>query len=419
MEEHRPTPRTTRLTIASIAAGGDGIGRADGLAVFVPRTAPGDIVEAGVQPRGRFARGKLVRIVEPGSGRVEAPCRHYVRDRCGGCQLQHLDYPAQLEAKRHIVRDAFERIARRETPLPGITPSPTPWAYRAKLTLTLRWTPADGWTMGLHAFDDPARIFPLEECPITDPSVVAAWHELRQAANLLPRERELRGAVRRSGDDLIFVLEGGTRWDRARDFVRHCPSLHVVRWHPADAPPQVIHDRRRESAPAASFEQVNPAVAALLREAVVRRALSVSPGTVIDAYAGHGATARRLATDGVAVTAIEVDREAAHHAAATLPRGSRVLARRVEDVIESALPADVVILNPPRAGIDARVAVALEREPRPRLLLYVSCDPATLARDVGRLPAYTVTHLHAFDMFPQTAHVETLCELTPLAQEAA
>lgn len=410
---------TSRLTIASIASGGDGVGRLDGMAVFVPRTAPGDVIEARVRSRGRFARGSLVRIVEPGGDRVTPRCRHYVRDRCGGCQIQHLDYTAQLEAKRHVVRDAMQRIARRDTPLPEITPSPSPWAYRAKLTLTMRWNPGDGWVFGLHAFDDPARIFQLEECPITDPAVVAAWHEIRNAATRLPRERELRGAVRRLGDELSFVLEGGFRWDQAREFVRRCPALHVVRWHPADAPAHVVHDRRSESSPAASFEQVNPGVATLLRDALVRRALQAAPRTLIDAYAGHGATARMLAIHDVAVTAIEVDREAAHHAAATLPAGSRVLASRVEDVIETTLPADVVILNPPRAGIDARVAQALARAPRPRRVLYVSCDPATLARDVGRLPDYEITHLHAFDMFPQTAHVETLCELTPMAEEAA
>ncbi|HSA56787.1 MAG TPA: TRAM domain-containing protein [Gemmatimonadaceae bacterium] len=411
---------TSRVTIASIAAGGDGVGRVDGLAVFVPRTAPGDVVEARVVARGRFARGRLVRVLEAGTGRTAPRCPHYVHDHCGGCQLQHLDYAAQLDAKRGIVRDAMQRIARRDTPLPEITPSPSPWAYRAKLTLTMRWTPGEaGWTLGLHAHDDPARIFQLRECPITDPAVVAAWQEVQAAADLLPRERELRGAVRRVGPAMAFVLEGGTRWDRAREFARRCPSLHVVRWHPVHDPPVVIQDHRASAAPAAAFEQVNPAVAALLRDTLLQRALAVAPRHAVDAYAGHGETARMLARHAVAVTAIEVDREAARHAAVTLPEGSRVLQGRVEDVIDSALPADVVILNPPRAGVDARVAAALSRPPWPRLVLYVSCDPATLARDVGRLTGYQITHLHAFDMFPQTAHVETLCELTPVNSEAA
>jgi 23S rRNA (uracil1939-C5)-methyltransferase len=405
---------TARVSITAIAAGGDGVGRADGLAVFVPRTAPGDVIDARLAPRGRFARGELMRLVDASAARVAPRCPHYDGDRCGGCQLQHLAYEAQLDAKRRIVRDAFVRIARRDVPLPPITASPAPWEYRARLTLALRWH-AGAWTFGLHRYDDPARIFQLRVCPITHPDVVRGWTGIHAAAAHLPRERELRGAVRLVGDELAFLLEGGARWEREarRAFLEACPSLAFVRWQPAGGAPRLIADRRRGRTPAASFEQVNPAVAALLRDAVVQRALAAAPVRAIDAYAGHGATARRLAETGVEVTAIEVDREAASHAAATLPPPSRVLAARVEDAIEATLPADVVVLNPPRAGVDPRVTDALARAPRPRRVLYVSCDPATLARDVGRLRAYQVTALEAFDMFPQTAHVETLCELTP------
>jgi 23S rRNA (uracil1939-C5)-methyltransferase len=405
---------TARVSITAIAAGGDGVGRADGLAVFVPRTAPGDVIEARLARRARFARGEMTRLVEASASRVTPRCPHYDGDRCGGCQLQHLAYEAQLEAKRQIVRDAFVRIARREVPLPPIAASAAPWAYRSRLTLAMRRN-AGVWTFGLHRYDDPARIFQLRVCPITQPDVVRAWTEIHAAAAHLPRERELRGAVRLVGGELAFLLEGGARWERdaVRAFLEACPSLAFIRWQPEGGAPRILADRRQGRIPAASFEQVNPAVAARLRDAVVQRALAVSPVRAVDAYAGHGATARRLAEAGVDVTAIEVDREAASHASANLPPPSRALAARVEDAIDSALPADVVLLNPPRAGVDSRVTEALARAPRPRRVLYVSCDPATLARDVGRLRAYQVTALEAFDMFPQTAHVETLCELTP------
>jgi 23S rRNA (uracil1939-C5)-methyltransferase len=403
---------TRRLVIESIAAGGDGVARADGLAVFVPRTAPGDVVDVNIRMRRRLGRGELVHVVQAGPHRLAPRCGHYAGDRCGGCQLQHLSYEGQLEAKRRIVRDAFARIARRDVPLPPIRPSPSPWAYRSKLTLAIRREGAT-WTIGLHAFDDPAHVFALRECPITDSAVVAAWQQIVAAAPALPPARELRGAVRRLGDDLALLLEGGTNWDAARDFARRCPSLHAIRWHPEGRPPVSVTDRRTGSRPAASFEQVNPPVASALRDALVERAMTVSPRSAIDAYAGTGATAAALVARGVRVTAIEVDAEAAAFAAACLPDEGTVLAARVEDAIAGVLPADVVVLNPPRAGLDARVIEALRRAPRPRAILYASCDPATLARDVGRLPEYGIRALQAFDMFPQTAHVETLCELTP------
>ena len=117
------------------------------------------------------------------------------------------------------------------------------------------------------------------------------------------------------------------------------------------------------------------------------------------------------------VTAIEVDREAAAWCATRLPTGSRSLTGRVEDLLTRALPADAVIVNPPRVGLHAHVTAALARSlPLARTIIYVSCDPATLARDLARMPGYRIASLVAFDMFPQTAHVETVCELVPIAE---
>ncbi len=401
-----------RVTVESIAAGGSGVARAHGMAVFVPRTAPGDVAEVRITPRGRFGRGELVRLLQGGEARVTPRCQHYVPDRCGGCQLQHLAYSAQLEVKRRIIRDALVRIARREVDLPSILPSPTPWEYRAKLTLTMRHE-SGRWVFGLHAYDNPARVFPLRECPITEPVLLTAWREIDTASSCLPRARELRGAVRRIGSELAFYLDGAADWPRAREFARRSPSLHLIRWKPDGGETRIVIDRREGDAPTAAFEQVNAAVADALRLAVVHRALAVRPASVVDAYAGSGATSRMLAEQGVTVTAIEVDSDAASYTASHAPVGLSVRLGRVEDVLLDVLPADTVILNPPRAGLHARVTHALEANPRPRQILYVSCDPATLARDLVRLPSYRIAGLSGFDMFPQTAHVETLCELTP------
>jgi 23S rRNA (uracil1939-C5)-methyltransferase len=133
---------------------------------------------------------------------------------------------------------------------------------------------------------------------------------------------------------------------------------------------------------------------------------------VVDGYAGTGDTAARLAAAGVRVTALELDADATAVSARRLPPGSRAVAGRVEDTLGAALPADVVIVNPPRAGLHERVPAVLEGAGSGhRALVYVSCNPATLARDLARMPGHEVVALRSFDMFPQTAHVETVCEL--------
>ena len=411
--------------IESIAAGGAGVARVDGLVVFTPRTAPGDLVELSFVKRDRLGQGRVTHLLEPSPDRVEARCRHYDRDRCGGCQLQHLAIEAQHEAKRRIVADAFARIAKRSVVVPPVIPSPSPWSYRNKLTLTLRWS--DGtWRGGMHRWDDVDRLFMLEECPITHPRVVAGWRGVLQEGRLLPRAHELRGSVRLAGEQLALVIEGGTQWPHAREFAALLAGFGAVRWVAASGRVHDIVDRGAPR-PAASFEQVNPALANRLHADVVahveRLLASVraqgrgGAATVVDAYAGVGETAIALAARGVQVSAIELDREAADHAGRALEAPSRVYAARVEDVLPSLLPADAVILNPPRAGVDARVCAALEARPvganAAGGIVYVSCNPATLARDVARLPSYRVAELQPYDMFPQTAHVETVSLLVP------
>src|SRR4029077_4346477 len=140
------------------AAGGDGIGRADGVVVFVPRAAPGDQLRVGIDTRKRFARGTIEEILVPSPARVAPMCYHYRVDKCGGCQLQHMSYDAQLEAKRRIISDALTRIGRRTVAqAPPIERSDMQWRYRRKLTLAFRARPAGDrkrWVIGLHPYDD-------------------------------------------------------------------------------------------------------------------------------------------------------------------------------------------------------------------------------------------------------------------------
>jgi 23S rRNA (uracil1939-C5)-methyltransferase len=401
------------VAIDSIAAGGDGVGRANGRVVFVPRSAPGDVGLIEMPDTGRFARAEFQEVRAPSPQRVQPSCAHFVIDRCGGCQLQHIGYGAQLQAKARIVRDTMQRIGRREVPLPVVHPSATPWRYRRKLTLAMRRRGTQ-WIAGLHPFDDARRVFRLEDCPITHQDVLDVWREVLAAATDLPTANELRGALRLDDENTAsLTIEGGREWPSSQTFFAAVPRLAALWWIPERQSRRRLHTREAgTSAPGASFAQVNPAVAAPLRQRVVAAAMARRPTTAVDGYSGLGDIARALATQGVRVTAIELDRDAAAWNAARLPTGSRALAGRVEQLLAGALPADLVILNPPRAGVDKRVTEILDAaRPAPEAIIYVSCDPATLARDVARLPRYRIASLDSWDMFPQTAHVETVCEL--------
>ena len=399
--------------IDTIAAGGAGVGRVDGMAVFVPRTAPGDDASVALRRHRRYADGRLQHLVQAGPTRVTPLCPHYTRDRCGGCQLQHLSPAGQLEAKTNIVVQAFRRIGRRVVTVDRVVPSPALWRYRNKLTLTLRHG-AGGWHAGLRPFDAPDDVFALDDCHITSEQVMRGWREVMAAQTLLPIAPELRGTMGEAGARNALLLYGGSRWDDRAEFAAQCPSLTAIHWEDASGRTVVVRDDRPDEASIASFAQVNPHLADALHDHVAACVLADAPQHVIDAYGGRGATAARLLAPGRSVTLIELDPEAARHAQRALGADARVVLARVEDALPGLLPADAVILNPPRAGVDARVCEALEQTShKPQTLVYVSCDPATLARDVSRLTSYRVVSLTLFDMFPQTAHVETVCELVP------
>ena len=410
------TSELTRVELTGIAAGGDAVGRAAGMVVFVPRGAPGDVARVRLAPSKRFARGQLDSIERASPDRVDPPCRHYTADRCGGCQVQHLSYEAQLRAKSQIIVDALRRIGRRDVGTVDVEPSDTQWRYRRKLTLHLRRAGAS-WIAGLHPFDDPVSVFDLGDCPITDARVMETWTELRAAFEHLPPERELRVAVRLLTEGAAVVVEGAAAWPRAEQFFAAVPSARELWWKPDHGRMRLLSARDVQSQGGASFVQVNAKVAARLQQHVIDRASAFAPGRMVDGYAGAGAIALAMAARGAAVVAIELDSEAVARFSGQLRAPSRAIVGRVEDHLAGALPAEVVLLNPPRAGVDARVAQVLEKcATPPACVIYVSCDPATLARDLSRMPRYRLAGVRAYDMFPQTAHVETVCELVPEAR---
>ena len=176
---------TDPVTITRIAVGGEGVGRlSDGRVVFVPRTAAGDRIRLRVgslQRHRNFARATLGEIVEASPGRVAPPCPHYVREHCGGCQLQHLAYDEQLQAKRAIVGDTLRRIGKLDLADPEIVEALDEWRYRSKISMA-----AKAAAIGLHPYDRPNFVFPLADCHITDFRLMALWRELRSHLALLP-----------------------------------------------------------------------------------------------------------------------------------------------------------------------------------------------------------------------------------------
>lgn len=408
------------VTIERIAAGGDGVARHDGMVVFVPRAVPGDVVSVTLQRQRTFARGRILQTLTASPDREPAPCPHYEGDRCGGCQLQGLRYDAQLAIKGELIRDALVRIGRHSIEAVPVAASPSPWGYRNTLTLALkrdRLRP-NGWMAGMHVAGDPTQLFELRTCLIAMPEVMDGWRAVLAAAENLPRSTALRVTLRAlNAGGLALTVEGGTQWKQAaiEALVAAVPTLHAVWWVRDDEVRAIRHDNRTVQEAGASFTQVNPAVAELLRAYVVTQVEAVQPDAVVDAYAGSGALAARLLREGRRVTAIELDPEASAVAGVALHTDplSRVLTGRVEHLLPHGLPAAVVVLNPPRAGVDATVppmiAAATSGVTR---VVYVSCDPATLARDIARLGAgWRIVAVQAFDMFPQTSHVETVCTI--------
>ena len=410
--------------ITGIAAGGAGVGRLpDGRVTFVHRTAPGERVAVRLtESRRRWTRSQLVRIQSPSSARREAPCPHY--DRCGGCTLEHMVYEAQLEAKGRLVADALQRIGKLSVGPPEVVPSPREFRYRNRVSFTLR-RERGGVVAGFHELDRPDRIFNVTEaCLLPEEPVAEAWGALRQAwgedAHRLPSGDELRLTLRGTRAGAVsLAIDGGYAPGRPEDLVQRVGLLEAV-WHRPEGAGEYrllagtgVEDRWTDEELELSgdvFTQVNRDAAALLEEHVLHRLRETGPARLLDAYCGVGLYARRLEREGVDVVGIEAHPDAVRQARDAVG-DARVLEGRVEDRIAEVLPVDAVILNPPRTGLDPAVVEALREQP-PQTILYVSCDPATLARDLKRLGEdFRLTGIRAFDLFPQTAHVETVVEL--------
>jgi 23S rRNA (uracil1939-C5)-methyltransferase len=425
--------KQARVEIHGIAAGGAGVGRLpDGRAVFVHRTAPGEEVDIRLlEEKGRWARGEVVGVRRESEARRPPPCPHY--DRCGGCTLEHLQYDAQLRAKREIVVEALRRIGGievepREAPALAVIPSPLEFRYRNRVSFTLLRMVGNRVVAGFHEINRPGRVVDITgACLLPEPAIGAAWSRLREewgvGAHRLPSGRQLRLTLRGSAaGEVVLVVEGGYGPGRPEELLARVPELTAI-WHrPTGKGSRLTLVAGREvvaeswadeevGLSGAVFLQVNRGAAALLEAYLAELAGEVRGVRIVDAYCGVGLLARRFAREGATVVGIELDEAGVAEGRGVGPPGVEFVVDRVEVALPAALPAELVIVNPPRTGLDPAVPEAL-RAASPKRLIYVSCDPATLARDLARLgPGFQVRSLRCFDLFPQTAHVETVVEL--------
>ncbi|HEY2743764.1 MAG TPA: TRAM domain-containing protein [Polyangia bacterium] len=392
------------LVLESLAFGGEAVGRGDdGRVVFVAGGAPGDrVVARVVDDKRSFVRAELVRVVAAGAARVTPPCP--IVERCGGCPWQHVSDEAQRAAKQAIVERALGKLGARVEPLVA---APAPLGYRTRARMTARASggiPAVGFA-GRRSHE----IVDVERCLALDPALDAAMQAARRACGaLVGEEGAIAGLVADGGVELAFAAAAGA--DRAglaaaaRALVGQAGIVRVT-----------VDDPR---APAAGFAQANAAQNETLRQLVQQAARADGLG-VLELFAGDGNFTRDLAAVAAGGLAVEGDGAAAARLSERLRAHPSWLAssepavRAVERAVRAGQRFDVVVLDPPRAG--AADLVAMLPTLAPARIIYVSCDPMTLARDLATLSRHGYPTVRAWpvDMMPQTWHVEVVALVTP------
>ena len=440
------------LDVDSLAYGGNGVARLDGFVVFVRRGLPGDRVRARVTKVKRsHAEALATEVLRPGAERVDAPCAHF--PACGGCRFQDLAYEAQLEQKEMQVRDALQRLAGiAEPPLEGILPcEPEIFHYRNKLEYSFTSTPS-GAALGFHKAGRWDEVLDLERCWLT----TDLGNGLRDAVRDWAREEGLEAYSQEDGSGYLrhlVVREGrntgqalvqlvtarGDKFEHGYfvDVVRRFPEVRSVHWSVNETPAEVtnlptqllwgeewieeelsgLRFRVRPNA----FLQTNTAMAEKLY-ALAREAAQLEGGeTVWDLYCGIGTIGLSMAAQALTVWGIEVSEEsvacALENAELNGISNAAFFAGNVgqvtHELVERSGPPDVVVVDPPRAGLAGKALRRLGELAPPRLV-YVSCNPTTLASDVKVLRGeygYELLRATPVDMFPHTPHVETVALL--------
>lgn len=409
-----------------MAYGPHAVARRDGKVIFVRGAAPEEEVEITVREERRaFAFADVTAVLRPSADRRQPPCLYL--PRCGGCPWQHLTVEAQRAAKEAIVREQLRRIAGIEAAVAPILPSPHEYGYRQRLKLRVA-----GGAVGFYAGASHTLVA-VDHCLLAEPAVDAAiaWTAELAAALRAPLRRV---EIMRRGDGVDVVVAGEIEGDWVADdepaciewLARHAAvrglALHGKRWRRAWGDDGVTV-RPEPDLPltvrAGTFTQVNPTA----NQRLVATVLGLIPASarcrVLDLYAGAGNFALPLARRGAAVIAVESDRQAVGdgtaNARALNLAGVRFVVDRAERAVDAFAAAgerfDTVLLDPPRSG--AGEVIAGVRRLAPAQIVYVSCDPATLARDLKRLlPAYRIDTVQPIDMFPHSYHVETVVRAT-------
>ncbi len=438
------------LSIESLANGGDGVAKApDGRTVFVPHTAPGDRVEAQVvQDQKTFARARLIRVAQAGPRRQKAPCP--VAGSCGGCDWQHLDYGAQVEAKAGFLREALRRIGGlAEPPVDGVIGAPLGgYAYRNKAQVPVALAPDGGLRMGYYreGTHDIAAL-PSEGCRILAPAADQALLFVREHLPALglrpydPRkdEGELRHVMVRAstrGQAMVVLVTrqplppqaaalaaawlGQAGIASVQNNLQPKAGNAVLgeRTEPLAGPAAIDEelDGLRFRLSATSFFQVNPAQTAQLLGVLKSLRPWAAGEKVLELYCGIGTLSLPLAKLGVDLHGVESHPAAVEDARANAAanglaaRFEAADAGRALQAVQA--PPQVLLVDPPRKGFDPAALSALKGVRIPEIV-YVSCDPASLARDVKALGAlgYRLRRCQGLDLFPQTAHVESVNHL--------
>ena len=378
------------VEVERILPGGMGLAHAGGKTVFVSLAAPGDRLRVRVdREQGNVLFASIEEIITPSPLRVEPPCPYF--GRCGGCDFQQLTYEAQLAAKAEIIRDCLHRIARFES-VPDfiVTPSPDNWRYRMRATWQID---REQRTVGYYERGS-RRVCDVVDCAVLQPALQEKLEEVR-----------------------------ATEWSRFPEELKHLDVVqgeNGVSFAPAFAGFQTnelslavqgeVYQFNAET-----FFQINPS---LLGPLVDFALADASGESVLDLYCGVGLFTLPLARRFKNVVGVEANPAAARYARRNLQRAglmnARVTTASVTDWFRSdpVGPVDFILLDPPRAGAESAVIKGI-LDLRPAAISYVSCDPATLARDLKKLVAggYAVDSIEGFDLFPQTHHVETVVHL--------
>ncbi|HEY1755985.1 MAG TPA: class I SAM-dependent RNA methyltransferase [Bryobacteraceae bacterium] len=374
--------------------GGEGLARVDGRVVLVPFVLPGEKVRIEL---GEGVNASLAEVIEPSPDRVEPPCPLFAR--CGGCNYQHAPYEFQIARKVEILREQLRRVGKIEYSGEIETISGPPLGYRNRVQVHILSSGRAGRRLGYLARRSHKLVPLTGDCPVASPRLnqeLAAMRERLHDARF-PRFVRSLELFTNETDVQVNVIE--TDRPLRRDFFDWCESVNTL-----DYPTAFGNFRVGPK----SFFQVNR----FLVEKLVEAALSGSEGnTALDLYAGVGLFAIPMARRFASVTAVEAGSSAVRDLEATAAGALRVEHSRVEDYVASLeTTPDFVLADPPRAGLGKEVVAHLNRL-APARLTIVSCDPATLARDLAALSGYSIDRLTMVDLFPQTYHIETVVHL--------